>query len=45
VFVVAYPDRQGTATPKIHVQFLRDGKALASQTADLPPPTPPGPYR
>jgi hypothetical protein len=36
VFVVAYPDRQGTATPKIHVQFLRDGKALASQTADLP---------
>jgi hypothetical protein len=37
VFFVAYPDRRNTATPKIGVQFLRDGKALASQTADLPP--------
>jgi hypothetical protein len=37
VFFVAYPDRSKTGTPKVAVQFLRDGKALAGQTADLPP--------
>jgi hypothetical protein len=37
VFFVAYPDRSKTESPRIGVQFLLDGKAIASQTADLPP--------
>jgi hypothetical protein len=37
VFFVAYPDRSKTDAPKIGVQFLLDGKEIASQTADLPP--------
>ncbi len=37
VFFVAYPDRSKTDAPKVGVQFLLDGKEIASQTADLPP--------
>jgi len=42
VFFVAYPDRSKTDAPKIGVQFLLDGKEIASQTADLRPRTHPG---
>jgi hypothetical protein len=38
VFFVAYPSRSNSATPKVGVEFLLGGKAIASQTADVPPP-------
>jgi len=38
VYFVVYPDKSQTERPKIRVQFLLNGKALAQQTAELPPP-------
>jgi len=36
VFFVAYPDKSTTQNPRVRVQFLLEGKEIASQTADLP---------
>jgi len=42
VYFVIYPDKKLADKPKVRVEFLVDGKVLASQTADLPAPDPSG---
>jgi hypothetical protein len=37
-YFVVYPDKTNTDKPKVQVEFLVDGKVLAKQVADLPPP-------
>ena len=38
VYFVVYPDKASTEKPKLGVEFIVDGKAVANQTADLPAP-------
>ena len=38
VYFVVYPNTSNTDQPKVHVEFLVDGKTIASQIADLPAP-------
>jgi len=37
VYFVVYPDKANADKPRVAVQFLADGKLVASQVADLPP--------
>ena len=37
VYFVVYPDKTNADKPRVAVQFLADGKLVASQVADLPP--------
>ena len=38
VYFVVYPDKTSADKPRVAVQFLADGKLVASQVADLPAP-------
>lgn len=38
VYFVVYPDKSSVEKPKLGVEFLVDGKAVANQTTDLPAP-------
>jgi VWFA-related protein len=42
VYFVVYPDQSKTEKPSIAVEVLLDGKLIAQQTVDLPPPDPSG---